>query len=86
MRSCEARSSGPSGCGWRCSACLQLGFYVYAYLAAPADARHWVMTSAARLYFHLVPAVLVLRVAAVERWFHQRGIDATIPISNGPRS
>ena len=47
--------------------CLQLAFYVYVYLSAPVDPREYVMTSAARLYFHLVPMVLVLLIAAADR-------------------
>ena len=66
--------------------CLQLAFYVYAYLAAPVDVRHWIETSAARLYFHLVPAALVLLVAAVDRWFLHHDVDAEELASNGSRS
>lgn len=47
--------------------CLQLAFYVYVYLSAPVDPREYVMTSAARLYFHLVPTVLVLVIATADR-------------------
>ncbi len=52
--------------------CLQLAFYVYVYLSAPVDPREYVMTSAARLYFHLVPAVLVLVIAAADRLAGER--------------
>jgi hypothetical protein len=48
--------------------CLQLTFYVYVYLSASVDPRQYVITSAARLFFHLVPAVMVLAIAAADRW------------------
>ncbi len=48
-------------------ACLQLAFYVYVYLSASVDPREYVITSAARLFFHLVPTVLVLSIAALDR-------------------
>ncbi|MEE8525821.1 MAG: hypothetical protein V3T72_17945 [Thermoanaerobaculia bacterium] len=48
--------------------CLQLAFYVYVYLSASVDPREYVVTSAARLFFHLVPAVLVMSIAAADRW------------------
>jgi hypothetical protein len=48
--------------------CLQLAFYVYVYLSASVDPREYVVTSAARLFFHLAPAVLVLTIAAADRW------------------
>jgi hypothetical protein len=45
-------------------ACLLQGaFYLFVYLAAPVDTRLYVQTSAARLFFHLVPAVMMLLVA-----------------------
>jgi hypothetical protein len=47
--------------------CLQLAFYVAVYLSAAVDPLEWVATSAARLYFHLVPAVLVLVITAADR-------------------
>lgn len=47
--------------------CLQMAFYVAVYLSAAVDPREWVATSAARLYFHLVPTVLVLVIAAADR-------------------
>ena len=52
--------------------CLQLAFYVYVYLSAPVDPREYVVTSAARLYFHLVPAVLVCGIAAADRLAGER--------------
>ncbi len=48
-------------------ACLQLAFYVYIYMSASVDPREYVVTSAARLFFHLVPAVLVLAIAVADR-------------------
>lgn len=48
--------------------CLQLAFYVYVYMSASVDPREYVVTSAARLFFHLVPAVLVLGIATADRW------------------
>lgn len=58
-------------------ALLQLGFYVYVYLAAPVDTRLYVFTSAARLYFHLVPAALLATLAALDLW--TRGTTYSIP-------
>ncbi len=52
--------------------CLQLAFYLYVYLSAPVDPREYVITSAARLYSHLVPAVLVLLIATADRMTHDR--------------
>ena len=48
--------------------CLQLAFYVYVYMSASVDPREYVVTSAARLFFHLVPAVLILAIASADRW------------------
>jgi hypothetical protein len=42
---------------------LQGAFYLYVYLSAPVDTRLYIQTSAARLYFHLVPTALILCVA-----------------------
>ncbi len=47
--------------------CLQLAFYVYVYLSATVDPREYVATSAARLYFHLVPTALAVLIAAADR-------------------
>jgi len=47
---------------------IQLTFYIYIYMAGSHDPREWIRTSAARLYFHLVPAALVAWVAFVDRW------------------
>lgn len=47
---------------------LQLAFYVYVYMSAPVDPREYVSTSAARLFFHLVPATLVLLLAVADGW------------------
>lgn len=44
----------------------QLAFYVYAYVTAAADPRAYIETSAARLYFHLVPTVLLLLAAHLD--------------------
>lgn len=46
----------------------QLLFYVYSYTSGPVDTVHWIATSAARLLFHLVPAALVLAIAAADHW------------------
>ncbi|MEM9554527.1 MAG: hypothetical protein AAGC60_09720 [Acidobacteriota bacterium] len=45
----------------------QLGFYLYAYLAAPVDTALYVATSAPRLVLHVLPATLALAVAALDR-------------------
>jgi hypothetical protein len=45
---------------------LQLAFYVYVYLSARVDTRLYVQTGAARLFFHLVPTVLLLLVAWID--------------------
>ncbi len=47
---------------------FQLGFYVFVYMAGSHDPRQWIRTSAARLYFHLVPTVWVAWVAFIDHW------------------
>jgi len=54
----------------------QLAFYVYVYLSAPVDPGHYIETSAARLFFHLVPAVLMALAIALDRASGPR--DATV--------
>lgn len=54
---------------WGALLCLlQLFFYLYIYLSAPVDTRLYVETSAARLFFHLVPAVMTMLILAADRW------------------
>ena len=43
---------------------LQACFYLYAYLSGPVDTELWIQTSASRLFFHLLPAIGLLVVAA----------------------
>lgn len=45
---------------------LQGGFYLYVYLSARVDTRLYIQTSAARLYFHLVPTALILLIAWID--------------------
>ncbi|MCB1054855.1 MAG: hypothetical protein KDD11_05005 [Acidobacteria bacterium] len=47
---------------------LQLAVYAALYLTARKDAIFWVQSSFPRLLVHVVPAFLVLAVAAVDRW------------------
>ena len=42
---------------------LQLGFYLWVYLASPLEPRFYVLSSFPRLLFHLLPAVLIGAVA-----------------------
>lgn len=58
---------------------LQLLFYLYIYMSAPVDTRLYVQTSGARLFFHLIPAVLTMLIVASDRWANkssQRGEQA----------
>ncbi len=55
------------GC-WIAALCLlQAAFYVYAYLSTPLEPQQLIATSAARLMLHLVPTVLVVLVAGMDR-------------------
>jgi hypothetical protein len=42
---------------------LQLGFYLWVYLASPLEPRFYVLSSFPRLLFHVLPAVLIATVA-----------------------
>ncbi len=49
---------------WIGLACaLQLGFYLWVYLASPLEPRFYVLSSLPRLLFHLVPSALIGAVA-----------------------
>ncbi|NJL29459.1 MAG: hypothetical protein HC897_17025, partial [Thermoanaerobaculia bacterium] len=48
-------------------ATLQLVFYVAVYFTAEAEPTHYIATSAARLFFHVVPTVLLLGVVWLDR-------------------
>ena len=53
---------------WRPVAMLllaQLGFYLVVYITTPLDAVHLIQTSAARLYFHVLPTAMALLFAAL---------------------
>lgn len=58
---------------------LQGAFYIYVYLSARVDTALYVQTSAARLYFHLVPTVLMLLVV----WMDGAGRRQTTPAAAG---
>ena len=57
---------------------LQLGFYLWAYLATPVDPLLLVETSFARLLGHLTPAALVAAMVAADVWATagRRGVAA----------
>ena len=46
-------------------ATLQLLFYLYVYFTAPVETRYYVLTSFARLVFHLIPALVVAVAVAL---------------------
>jgi hypothetical protein len=47
-------------------ATLQLLFYLYVYFTAPVETRYYVLTSFARLIFHLIPALVVASAMALQ--------------------
>jgi hypothetical protein len=47
-------------------ATLQLLFYLYVYFTAPVETRYYVLTSFARLIFHLIPALVVAGAVALQ--------------------
>jgi hypothetical protein len=51
---------------------VQLAFYVAVYFTAATDPAHYIATSAARLFFHVVPTVLLLGVV----WLSRRAFPA----------
>lgn len=47
---------------------LQLGFYLWVYLASPLEPRFYVLSSLPRLLFHLLPATLIATVTLAGSW------------------
>lgn len=61
---------------------LQLSFYVAVYFTAATDPAHYVATSAARLFFHVVPTALLLGVV----WLDRHAFPAKLSPPHGPRA
>jgi len=55
-------------------ATLQLLFYLYVYFTAPVETRYYVLTSFARLIFHLIPALIVAGAVALAERRRDRSI------------